>query len=54
MTDDPEDTANIQGIEPEKVGYKNPPKSAQFKNSSFLSRAFWANSSMLDFLSDCV
>jgi len=31
MTPDPEDTANIQGNEPEKVGYKNPPKSAQFK-----------------------
>ena len=31
MTPDPEDTANLQGIDPEKVGYKRPPKSAQFK-----------------------
>jgi hypothetical protein len=31
MTPDPEDTANLQGTEPEKVGYKHPPKSAQFK-----------------------
>ena len=30
MTPDPEDTANLQGTE-EKVGYKNPPKSGQFK-----------------------
>jgi hypothetical protein len=33
MTDpeNPTDTANLQGIEPEKVGYKKPPKSGQFK-----------------------
>ena len=30
MTDEPAETANIQG-NTEKVGYKNPPKSAQFK-----------------------
>jgi len=30
MTPDPEDTANLQGTA-EKVGYKNPPKSGQFK-----------------------
>ena len=30
MTPDPEDTANLQGTA-EKVGYKHPPKSGQFK-----------------------
>lgn len=32
MTDkNPNDTANILGGEPEKVGYKHPPKSGQFR-----------------------
>lgn len=31
MTPDPEDAANLQGNEPEKVGYKKPPKEHQFK-----------------------
>ena len=31
MDSDPEDTANLQGTDPESVGYKRPPKSAQFK-----------------------
>jgi len=31
MTDIPENTGNLQGTEPEKVGYKHPPKSGQLK-----------------------